>query len=304
MSEPKKPKEPKEPKEPREPGGSKVLTDADKLRLQAGFDGELTPQEWHRLREDFRDSPEAEAYLAELATLRETLASAPDAPVPAGLAESIKAQIPRPSAGRERDVKERGNVIPVRFGGRGQGHSPRPARQLAGGLALAASLVLAVGLGVQFLGVSELGMDSQMRSRMTGTLLEPAAMEAQRHWQWEGMDARASLMRSASGLTLELELDAESATDLVLQVSGDQWRWRQEATSVPISTGRGISTGRDAAGEQLRLAVNGKKRYRLVLEPATRDGDSAQGPLPAPRIGVAVQRDGQLVHQGAIVPGE
>lgn len=265
-----------------------TLSDTDKQRLQAGFDGELEPGEWRRIREEFRDSPEAAAWLAELAAVREALDDAPEIPVPPGLAASIKRQIPQRSGG---------SVTRVDFGGRERqpNRRPRPAANFAGGLALAASLVLAVGLGVQFLGVSELGMDSQMRSRMTGTLLDTDALEAQRHWQWEGMDARATLMRSDSGLTLELELDADPSADLVLLVSGDQWRWRQDATSVPFSKGR------DLAGERLQLPVNGEKRYRLVLEPDTRDGGPAQGPLPAPRIDIAMQRDGQLLHQGIIV---
>lgn len=268
-----------------------MLSEFDKQRLQAGFDGELEPGEWQRLRESLKDSPEAAAYLEELEALRRELDAAPEVPVPTGLAEAIKREIPAagvPGAGAPGD-----NVTRVDFTA-GRDRAPRRAVNLRGGLALAASLVLAVGLGVQFMGVSELGTDSDLRSRMTGTLVDSAAQDAQQHWRWQGTDARATLRRSDSGLTLELEVEADPRTDLVLDLSGDQWRWRQDAASANLF---------QADGDQLRLAVKGKQRYRLELEPATMDGDSAQGTPPAaPRIGIAVQRMGRTLDQGAIVP--
>lgn len=264
-----------------------MLSEFDKQRLQAGFDGELEPGEWQRLREALADSPEAAAYLAELEALQAKLEAAPEVAVPAGLAEAIKRQIPPAGNGR--------NVTRVDFaaGAAGRERSPRLAVNLRGGLALAASLVLAVGLGVQFLGVSELGMDSDLRSRMTGTLLEPGAKDSRQQWQWQGMAARAVLFRNDNGLTLDLEVDAGPAADLVLDVSGDQWRWRQDAASAAFS---------NATGGRLQLAVKGEQRYRLELEPATTDGESAQGIPPVPRISIAVQRLGELPSQGTIVP--
>ncbi|GAB3291575.1 DUF3379 domain-containing protein [Parahaliea aestuarii] len=257
-----------------------MLSDFDKQRLQAGFDGELTSTEWRQLQDEFRDSAEAREWLAELESLRSALAGAPEVPVPKDLAAAIKARIPA----------SEGNVRRVDFA------APRnTARPLWGGLALAASLVVAVGVGMQFWGVAELGTDSQLRSRMTGTLLDAAAMEAQRHWQWQGMDARALLVRDNTGLVLELELDAQPAADLVLSLDGEQWRWRQDVA------GRRQSDAKRPAAE-MRLAVAGEERYRLEIEPDTRDGVAAQGTLPAPRIHVRMERDGHSLDRGTIEP--
>jgi len=294
-----------------------MLSDFDKQALQAGFDGELDAREWRRLQDNMRDSEAASAYLAELETIHQVLDGAQEVPVPSGLTDAIKQSIPAQrevhhsratlrgkAPGARRPLPPSGSkpaaakpgVSRAQFGRGRDTRQPGAAVNWAGGLALAASLVMAVGLGVQFYGGSELGMDSHMRSRMTGALVDPAAMEAAQHWQWDAMDTRIRLMRSAAGLTLELEADADPAADLVLLVSGDQWRWRQDAASADLSTGRG------AAPRQLRLAVNGEQRYRLELEPATRDGEIAQGSLPAPRIKLEVQRDGHLLDRAEIVP--
>ncbi|WP_116368818.1 anti-sigma factor family protein [Parahaliea mediterranea] len=256
-----------------------MLSDFDRQRLQAGFDGELTPTEWRQLQDTFKDNAEAREWLAELEDLRNTLDGVPDVPVPEDLAAAIKARIP---AGQS-------NVRQVDFAAR------RSHRPLWGGLALAASLVVAVGAGMQFWGVSELGMDSQLRSRMTGTLFDAAAMEAQRHWQWPGMEARALLVRDDTGLVLELELAAQPAAELVLSLDGEQWRWRQDAAS------RSNTEVKRPAAE-MRLAVAGEQRYRLELEPDTRDGEAAQGTLSAPRIHLRMERDGQSLDRGTIAP--
>ncbi|TXS94085.1 hypothetical protein FV139_10785 [Parahaliea maris] len=268
-----------------------MLGDSDKQRLQAGFDGELTPTEWRRVQEEFRGNAEAQAWLAELAHLRSTLDAVPEVPVPKDLAAAIKVRIPE-AAIKERSERKESTVRHVDFAAR-----RRPLRPLVGGLALAASLVMAVGIGVQFWGVSELGMDSQLRSRMTGTLFDAAAPEAQQHWQWPGMDARALLVRDNSELALELELDAQTAAELVLSLDGEQWRWRQDAA--------GASEMQQASGSDesvLRLAVAGEQRYRLMLEPYTRDGGSAQGTPPTPQVHLRLERDGQSIHRGTIGP--
>jgi hypothetical protein len=263
-----------------------MLSDIDKQRLQAGFDGELDAREWRRLRESFRDCAEADAYLAELAALQGVLSAAPEVPVPGDLAANIKQLITVPAG----DDK----VSRVDFGARRRAQ-PRPAVNLAGGLALAASLLLAVLVGVQFSGVSELGTDSPLRSRMTGTLLDSSAQDAQQHWQWPGGEARAALLSGANGLTLALDLATEFPVELVLGVSGDQWRWRQEATSAPFSDGQRAAPG------QLRLAVDATRapqRYRFALEPLSRDGKAAQG--AASRVDVRVEQGGRLLQEATL----
>lgn len=267
-----------------------MLGDSDKQRLQAGFDGELTPTEWRRVQEEFRGNVEAEAWLAELAHLRSTLDAVPEVPVPKDLAAAIKARIPA-AAIREETERKESNVRHVDFAAR-----RRPLGPLAGGLALAASLVMAVGVGVQFWGVSELGTDSQLRSRMTGTLFDATAPEAQQHWQWQGMDARALLVRDRTELALELELDAHTAADLVLSLDGEQWRWR------PDTAGGSEMQTSSGDADVLRLAVAGVQRYRLMLEPDTREGGAAQGTPPPPQIHVRLERDGQSIDRGTIGP--
>ncbi|MFV0278863.1 MAG: hypothetical protein ACK5HY_17015 [Parahaliea sp.] len=258
-----------------------MLSDADKQRLQAGFDGELPAGEWRRLQVEFAGNDAAAAWLHELERLAAALDAAAEVVVPPGLAGNIKSSLKAP-----RDTVQR-----VDFNTRG-----RPVAKVAAGLALAASLLLAVGVGMQFGGVTELGKDSQLRSRMTGTLLDVAAMEARHQWQWQGMDARAMLMREASGLVLDLELEAAPRAELVLALPDGQWRWRQDAG------GEAQSGVESSVPGQLRLAVQGDRRYRFHLEPATRDGEIAHGRLPAPRIEVSVEQGGEQLHQGAIVP--
>ncbi len=257
-----------------------MLSDDEKLRLQAGFDGELSPAEWQRLQAEYADSEAAMAYLAELQALQLTLTGSPEPEVPADLAGRIKILVP------ETDQA----TAPVVHLDRERRHSrSAPSSQWLGGLALAASFLLALGLGLH-LTWEQASEPQQMQDWMTGSLLGSATVLDRRQVQWDGLEARAVLLQEDGHFALDLELVSPTTSDLLLQVDGDRWRWSQAA-------GTGQRIGLSAAGTQLYLAVNGAERFRLPLEPVTMDGEQVQDPLPAPRITLSRQRDGQAVNQ-------
>lgn len=115
-----------------------MTTRLDPMRLGAFVDGELTPDEARALEAALRDDPEAAALVARLRADREALAQAFDAALDAPLPEAVLAMLdPSASAG---GAGSRPTATVLAF--------PvwRRAPVVAGGLALAASALLAVGL--------------------------------------------------------------------------------------------------------------------------------------------------------------
>ncbi|MFV0478723.1 MAG: hypothetical protein ACK5ME_12950 [Parahaliea sp.] len=271
-----------------------MLSDADKLRLQAGFDGVLSPHEWQQLQDEFADSSEAGILLAELGDLKSRLDDLPLIDVPPQLAANIKSELGCFSilsceSGRvdkQGYVQERRRIPEM----------PRPAVNWVVGMALAASLIMAVSLSMHLL--EDHTVEAGMQAWMSGSLLDTDKLIERRRWHWAELDGSATLIRDNDQLVLDLELDASiPLSNLVLEIAGSGWQWKINHTDAAVTIGR------SAAGEQLRMAVDGSWRKRFMLEPVTTDGEYAQDLILAPQIRIALQRDGQPVNELIIGPG-
>ena len=193
------------------------MNENDKLELQALLDGELDAAEAQALRTRLAGDPEAELLEQEMIQLTALLADTADINAPADLEQRIVDSMPAPI-----DRQAQTQMI---------ARIPRRSRPQWQGFALAASLLVAVVVGV---GVwSPNAIDRSLAGQMTGTLMPQADLLGSADFSWQDVDAHIALQRAGeayellvradAGQPIEIyvfTLDAQPIADLV--VSGEQ----------------------------------------------------------------------------------
>lgn len=194
-----------------------MITEEDKILLQAAADEELSPEELADVRERLGDSLEARSFERSVSDFNVLLNSVPDLQAPPGLADRILEQIPE-------------TVSPSATTLIAPGINPHKHRREWRGYALAASLLLAVVVGANVWLPG--GSDDAMREQMKGTLVEPATILGSSELHWEGGVAAFDIVDGADGLSLHIE--GISAAPIALGLAFTQANW--ELQELPGST--------------------------------------------------------------------
>jgi len=194
-----------------------MITDEDRILLQAAADDELSPQELADLRERLGDSLEARAFEKSVSDFNTLLGSVPELETPPGIANRILEQIPE-------------TVSPSATTLIAPGINPYKPRREWHGYALAASLlvVVVVGANVWLPG----GSDEAMRDQMKGTLVAPMNVLGSSELHWEGGVAAFDIVGDTDGLSLHIE--GISAAPMALGLAFSQSDW--ELQELPGST--------------------------------------------------------------------
>ncbi|MEP6388749.1 MAG: hypothetical protein ABJ056_02400 [Halioglobus sp.] len=188
-----------------------MITDQDRILLQAAADGELPPQELADLRARLGDSLEARAFEKSVSEFNTLLSSVPEVEPPPGLASRILEQIPE-------------TVSPSATTLIAPGINPYKSRRAWHGYAMAASLLVAVVIGANVLLPG--GADEAMREQMKGTVIAPLNILSSSELQWEGGVAAFDIVSNADGLSLHIEGVSASPIALGLTFSQSDWELR------------------------------------------------------------------------------
>ena len=223
------------------------MNEQDSLELQALVDGELDAAAEERLRQRLGNDPEAAQLEQELQALGQLLGNTPEPEVPNNLEQRILQRVPLP-------VDRRADTAMI-------ARLPRRERPQWQGFALAASLFVAVIVGVGALFPDE--MNPQLADQMTGTLLPQAERVSGTAFVWEDVEADINLLRSDAGLSLQIRADASQPVLLRVRGEGD-------ATAL------------------VELAVAGEQRLVYPLEGAMST------------LQIEVVREGRVVHARAL----
>jgi hypothetical protein len=222
-----------------------MITDEDRILLQAAADDELSQEELAEVRERLGDSLEARSFERSVTDFNMLLDSLAEVEPPAGLADRILAQIPE-------------TVSPSATTLMAPGINPYKSRRDWHGYALAASLLLAVVVGANVWLPG--GSDEAMREQMKGTLVAPTTILGSSKLQWEGGVAAFDIVSDTDGLSLQIE--GISAAPMALGLAFSQTDW--ELQELPGAT----------------LLVNGEVRTSLPIvssrpSSATPDGGNS-----------------------------
>lgn len=180
------------------------MNEHDKLELQALLDGELDAAEAQALRARLAGDSEAEALEHDLGQLDALLAEAPEVSAPADLEQRIFADLP-PAVNRQAQTQ----MIP---------RIPANSRPQWRGFALAASLLLAVVVGVGLGSPGEI--DQRLADQMTGTLVPQSELMGRVELAWQDVAADISLLRSEAGYLLQVRADSGEPVQVHLRTLG------------------------------------------------------------------------------------
>ena len=194
-----------------------MISDKDRILLQAAADGELLPDELADLRERLGDSVEARAFEKSVSDFNALLASVPEPQVPADLAQRVLEKIPE-------------TVSPSATTLIAPGISPYKSPRQWQGYAMAASLLLAVVVGANVWLPG--GSDEAMREQMKGTLVAPMEILGSSELHWDGGVAAFDIVSDADGLSLHIE--GISAVPMALGLAFSQADWKVD--ELPGST--------------------------------------------------------------------
>lgn len=194
-----------------------MITDEDRVLLQAAADDELPPQELADLRARLGDSLEARAFEKSVSDFNTLLSSVPEVEAPPGIASRILEQMPE-------------TVSPSATTLIAPGINPHKSSRAWQGYAMAASLLVAVVVGTNVLLPG--GADDAMREQMKGTVVAPLNVLASTELQWEGGVAAFDIIGDTDGLSLHIE--GVSAAPIALGLTFSQSDW--ELRDLPGST--------------------------------------------------------------------
>jgi len=228
-----------------------MISDGDKILLQAAADNELSEQELADLRERLGDSLEARAFEKSVSEFNTFLGDLPEPVAPTGLSNRLLEQIPE-------------TVSPSATTLIAPGINPYRPRREWQGYALAASLLLAVVVGANVWLPG--GSDEAMREQMKGTLVTSSEVLGSSELHWDGGVAAFDIVSAADGLSLHVE--GISAAPIALGMAFSQSDW--ELRDLPGST----------------LLLDGELTTTLPIELAQPSSSavSAGGVIDAPRF--------------------
>lgn len=227
-----------------------MISEVDKLALQAAIDGELDVAAEAELRQRLGDNSEASELEASLRGLSETLAADPEPEVPANLESYILQSVPLPV-----DHRAKTQVV-----------TPLPTRKRPEwqGFAMAASLFVAVILGVGALFPDEINGD--LAGQMTGTLLpSDAQVLGEARLDWQSVEADLQLLGTDDGdLALGLRADADQTTtfSFIDPVSGQSYA----EVVVDGETAKQLPLPNPVSSVQVDVFQKGQLVHREVLQ--------------------------------------
>jgi len=246
--------------------------------INAGIDGELGPQEHKELEAVLASSPEAVAFRLELLELDNVFHNMPEMDPPPALASNILEQVQLPARQK-----------PFNFLGFMAGFNP-----VAGGLAFAAGLLLAVG----FYETGSRKVTQQDTINMVGTMVAsdpvrvPGQGEDRLLLDLDGLSGAVSLNVHENGRVLELDLDSDQVIEIVIGLG-------QAGLAVTgfAQDGRGDGSYIDTlefAGGTMRAVSQGRHRFVVFLEQAPGLNHRGEG------IHIGIFRDGERVYEDSL----
>lgn len=223
------------------------MNENDRLELQSLLDGELDAAEAQALRARLAGDPEAELLERDLSALNALLAEAPEVSAPDGLELRILASLPAPI-----DRQAQTQMI---------ARIPRRSRPQWQGFALAASLLLAVVVGVGVWAPDEI--DQRLAGQMTGTLVPQSELLGSAEFSWQDVDADVALLRSGDGYVLQVRADSEQSIEMYVftldaQLIADLVVSGEQRTVYPLAAAPG--------GVAIELVRGGQVVYSRSLE--------------------------------------
>jgi hypothetical protein len=245
--------------------------------INAGIDGELGPEEQRELEAVLDSSPEAVTFQLELLQLNNAFSNLPELDPPPALARTILDQVQLPD--RQKLFK-----LPGFFAG---------LTPVAGGLAFAAGLLLAIG----FYETGSRKLTQQDTVNMVGTMVASDQVTAPGQGDrlmldLDGMSGTVSLNVSENGRAIEFDLDSSQLIEIELDL--------EKAGLVVIGFAqddRGDGSFIDTLelmGGTMRVVNQGKHHFVVFL----RQSPDSENHGKDIRIGIS--HDGQRVYEDTL----
>lgn len=245
--------------------------------INADIDGELDPQEQRELKAILASSPEAVTFRLELLELNNAFRNMPELDPPPALARNILDQVQLPARQK-----------PFNFLGYMAGFNP-----VAGGLAFAAGLLLAVGFyETGSRKVTQQDMINVVGTMVAGDPIKDSGQGGRLLLDLDGLSGTVSLNVHENGQMLEINLDSQQVIEIVIGL---------EQTGLVVTgfaqdvrgDGSYIDT-LELAGGTMRAVSKGRQRFVVFLRPAP--GLNQRGK----DIRIRISRDGERVYEDTL----
>lgn len=245
--------------------------------INAGIDGELGPEEQRKLGAVLDSMPEAAALRLELLKLNNAFGTLPELEPPPGLAHDILDQVQLPAG--QKIFKFRG--------------FPGGLNPVAGGLAFAAGLLLAVG----FYEAGLRKLPQQDTINMVGTMVASDRIKTtgqgdRLQLDMDGLSGVISLNVIESGQALEFDLNSDELMDIELNI-GNAGLMVQGFARGDRGNGSFIET-LELSGGTMRVAIQGRLHFVLFMKQTP--GSDHHGT----EISIGISREGEGVYEDTL----